>query len=759
MPHFDWHSDEDGEWPLPAAQRITVVSPLRPFFWLIPILLLALVGGGWFVNDRLNRQINQAENAIKEDVRVVHHLLDTAAADQDMDLFMAQHAAADSLWYDVQQLLLEQNLYLNRVPLGFYARGPVNDSGAVVDLSVDATQAWVQDLVPYWAEEVDGSLAEVQLVRMALYQQEQGRWQRAALPRDLLYWGAWQTVDGAHLTLIFPAKDTAVASRLAGDLDEFITRLCRETAVSCPADLRFRLRFSYETTAMLALAQNYRLLNLSIMRNDPPHTYRVNLPTPSLVGLPVDEAGYQALLRGYARWVTAMLAARLDSQQGATDQFIIAQLQKLGLTLPPPPEFTLSTQSQEPPPIPLPAQEILVACKLDDDTTFWRYQPAQDNWIDARAAAGNPPRLNNLSLVWPMPGDGGVLLAQQRQGLGQQSMRFFLWDDGQETILFETDQKLEFAPWLTPRMSADGRYLIFYQLQSLEDLDPLTPHFYLLDLHACAGGHCGLEQVDGIPYWPPQPDSAQSIIMDVSARPETLYLGDASGLVIRHQASGWHPFWLDSHYFGYTRPARAAEAFRPGDALEVVLGQVDGQPQDVEVLLDQADFIEALQASGARLPAAQLQLYMNDMLAAPDGATLFISLLAWSAAPDVPASPQQYIFAYDVVAADLQWLFTTEETANYPLTLAQNGRFLVISTAGSRQWFLTFYNTESGERIQTAVTPSIDHPFPVWDWSADERWLVIADDRLLHLIAPEYGYQRTVLHNLTGCRSVSWTNP
>lgn len=759
MPHFDWRTEEDGEWPISAEQDKKTASRFRRLVWLIPIILLALVGGGWFVNDRLNRQIDRAEKAIEEEVLVVHHLLGAAAAAQDVDLFMAQHAPADSLWYDVQQLLLEQNLFLNRTPLGLYVHPQPETGEEVVDLSFDATQAWVQDLVPYWTEEVDRTLAKVQLMRTALYQRQEGRWWHAPLPRDLAYWGAWQTIEGDYLTLIFPEKEAAVADRLAADLDGYVARLCGETAVSCPPDLRFRLRFSYETTAMAALAQNYRLLNLSIMRNDPPHTYRVNLPTPSLVGLPVDDAGYQALLRGYGRWVTSMLAARLDPQQGATDQFVIAQLQKLGLAPPPPPEFTLNFPPKEPPPIPLPTQEILVTCQLDDETTLWRYQPTQDNWIDTRAAAGNPPPLFNLFLVSPMPGGKGVLLAQQRQVANRQSTRFSLWHNDQEIILFETEDKLEFADWLTPRISANGRYLLFYRLQSLNDLDPLTPHFYLLDRLACATGNCALQPVDGIPYWPPQPEPTRSIIADVNTWPENLYLGDGAGLVLRHQAIGWQPFWLDAQRFGYARAPQGAEYYRPGNPLELVLTQIDHEQEDVQVLLDQDDFLAVLQAVEPHLPATQLQTHMNDILASPDAKTLYISLLTWPAAPNVQGSPQQHILAYDVAEANLQWLFTTAETANFPLTLAQNGRFLVVPTAGSDKWYVQLYNTATGNIFATTMNPSYDHPYPALDWSADEQWLVIADDRLLHLIAPEFDYKRTVLHNFTGCHSASWINP
>ncbi len=176
------------------------------------------------------------------------------------------------------------------------------------------------------------------------------------------------------------------------------------------------------------------------------------------------------------------------------------------------------------------------------------------------------------------------------------------------------------------------------------------------------------------------------------------------------------------------------------------------------MLLNWDDFVTALQAARVPQLSGELQMYLNDVLVSPDSRILYVSLFTWSGASGVPVAPEQHYLAYDFSSTNLEYLFASEDSTNFPLTLAQNGRFLVILTAGGNEWVLYLYDTAEKSRMQYTLSPSYDYPYPVFDWSSDEQWLVLADDRLLHLIAPAYGYQRTIFHNLTGCRSANWIN-
>jgi hypothetical protein len=79
-----------------------------------------------------------------------------------------------------------------------------------------------------------------------------------------------------------------------------VVALCAEAAgLECP-DMNVPVHFDSDPASLVAL-------------DDPAAVYGrddVRLPAPSLVGVPVDEAGYQALYQGYATWVARWLIAR-----------------------------------------------------------------------------------------------------------------------------------------------------------------------------------------------------------------------------------------------------------------------------------------------------------------------------------------------------------------------------------------------------------------------------------------------------------------
>jgi hypothetical protein len=89
-----------------------------------------------------------------------------------------------------------------------------------------------------------------------------------------------------------------VAERLAADLDALLMRACSEVDhLDCPAGWHVTLRLENDPGLLVELNDRW-------LRPAPDGV--LELPTPTLVGLPVDddegaaEVGYQALLRAYA---------------------------------------------------------------------------------------------------------------------------------------------------------------------------------------------------------------------------------------------------------------------------------------------------------------------------------------------------------------------------------------------------------------------------------------------------------------------------
>jgi hypothetical protein len=91
--------------------------------------------------------------------------------------------------------------------------------------------------------------------------------------------------------LEYPARDEVLAQRLALDLDTALAALCANPDFTCPENLHVQVEFSTDPATLTA---DYA----SAVFVDDGRLFR--LPTPTLVGLPQDETGYQVMARGYA---------------------------------------------------------------------------------------------------------------------------------------------------------------------------------------------------------------------------------------------------------------------------------------------------------------------------------------------------------------------------------------------------------------------------------------------------------------------------
>lgn len=152
-----------------------------------------------------------------------------------------------------------------------------------------------------YAIDVGNGVTETVILRQtAVYRRGAQRWLLS--PPDADFWGDTITDRGSILTLAYPERDKPIAEKLAFDLDAKLNEMCRTLPdLNCPDDLRLHLRLNNDLTSLGWMAEPLSTLSAG---------FPMDLPTPTLVGLPVDEAGYQALYRGYA----AKLATAVISQ-------------------------------------------------------------------------------------------------------------------------------------------------------------------------------------------------------------------------------------------------------------------------------------------------------------------------------------------------------------------------------------------------------------------------------------------------------------
>lgn len=294
---FDWQTDEEKQDWTPqddasAGGTETAVSRRRR--WLLPLLALlgmALVGG--VIGVRTRQQVAAATARVETDVLAAHNLLRQAAQDQDEDLFSTVLSGRDRAWTQTQKALVADELLWDRPAFHLQAdletaAAPLSAEAVTITLSPDLSAAELIASQPYTVRMLDGEEETVVLAQTAVYRRGGRSWLYAPPERD--FWGEWQTERGERLTLHFTARDAGIAQRLAQDWDAMLAQVCTELDVTCADDWRMTVRLAFDPQALQA-AHDFEALVAS--------GTQLELPTPTLVGLPLDDAGYDALRRGY----------------------------------------------------------------------------------------------------------------------------------------------------------------------------------------------------------------------------------------------------------------------------------------------------------------------------------------------------------------------------------------------------------------------------------------------------------------------------
>ena len=292
MSNFEWYTDEDGDWdelapPLPPPQAVRK----RWFVWLMALTVVTLAASA--IYQRLNQRVAEVEAIVADEVLSSHQLRQKAVATQDRELFDSILSGSNISWMQAQQTLFEHHLTLDRWPLGL----ELPTAGArllTINPVPDLKAAEVLVAQEYVIRQPDGILTSVVLHRTDVYRRGQQRWLYAPPPQE--FWGEWQIANGHYLTLIYPQRDQTIAQQLLADFDSTISVYCDQPQAQCPADLRLLVRLDTNPQSLLDLS------NLTTLWQS---SSSLKLPTPSLIGIPIDEAGYQALLRGYSSQVVA----------------------------------------------------------------------------------------------------------------------------------------------------------------------------------------------------------------------------------------------------------------------------------------------------------------------------------------------------------------------------------------------------------------------------------------------------------------------
>ena len=294
--NFDWQTEQEQEdvWETEHEAKITDRSPRRRRWLALLAVAALLLVTGLLVRREAKQRVEDATALVEEEVISSHTLGLQAARSGDDELFVTLLSGREPAWTEAQKALLEAGLLYDQAarPFGLEAAGEpqVGD----VSFSPDLRAAELQMTQRYAADTGVGEDSVI-LQRTLVYREGQQRWLLA--PPEAEFWGSWDSVTQGALTVDYPVRDQEVALRLATDLTRMLDEMCETLEeLACTAGWWMRLRLEKDPESLLALGEAEAAV---------PTGPDVRLPSPSLVGLPVDDVAYDALFRGYARHLAA----------------------------------------------------------------------------------------------------------------------------------------------------------------------------------------------------------------------------------------------------------------------------------------------------------------------------------------------------------------------------------------------------------------------------------------------------------------------
>ncbi len=723
MAKFDWETEEqESAWTEPAAKS-------RPERSRIQWILLAMAGfsllAGYFLYRQALRRIQAAETTALAEVRSSQSLLQSAYTETDRELLDNLLSGRDRRWVASQKNLLQSDLLYDRPSLGLYLT--VDPIGAerpqTITLSTDLTTATVSTLWPYEFEPLG---QEFMLLQTQIFRRGEERWLLTPLLGDA--WTQQGQVQGPYVDFNYPVGDEALVLRLADDLNQAIDILCSD-AIQLACDGNHTPRFTLELTT-----DPESLLDLERRIFRPgPNRFR-QFPTPTLIGLPVDEAGYLALRSIYARflltpWLRDQTRHRPSVWPGHDYQvgwLIDEWLRQAGIL--PPLDLTVL---QVPTPD-LPDGTLLLACAAGKTNRLVAYSP-RSGTFETLGIGGRILDIKSHS--------DGRLLAVRQDDLGL----ILTWRDfSQPLAAFPILEPVTDFTW----EEASGRaYLNTIRLGTEpQDLD-LVNTFEI----ACSDNRCQASEFRGPPAdsitWSPEGTRAiinqnnrLTIFRPDGIQEEMRIIRDG---VAMESIGGRSPFWVSETQWrmvtGIAESGTRQEnrlvtmTFLPASPPQWVISNSEGP----------ALLIDAV--SPEERPENLLILYATPDPAAPETSSIILALELQRA--------RYWLFSLNHRRMTAELIGESPGLAKFFISTSGRLIGLIEATAGSLD-FLHLHNRPTGE---TRLL-SLENQFQaILDLSPDEDWLLILDQGSLRFLEPATGREiRLPQAIFGGCYDASW---
>ena len=271
---------------------------------LIALLLVAVVI--WGVRYVLLERLDAFAATVEADVLSMHDIVDQAERDLDGALFGSMISPDYPNWGRTQKEMLLSGARWDRPYFNLTLDRGADDqppTGTVEDIvfTSDWRMATVTLAYPY--VRADGS--PVTLHQIVTYRDEVTGW--ALVPAYPSFWGEEKTFTGRYLTVEYPERDAPTVERLAREWDEMLAQVCQELdGLRCRRTWKLNVELSTQSGPLARMADQtsrgplWKGLSHASPSGRGSGRSDLELPTPSLIGTPVDEAGYQAVRAGYA---------------------------------------------------------------------------------------------------------------------------------------------------------------------------------------------------------------------------------------------------------------------------------------------------------------------------------------------------------------------------------------------------------------------------------------------------------------------------
>ncbi len=720
MPDFDWHIEEEVN-RFDAQPAAGMVKPRRRR-WLTVLLVLTIVAsaGVLIVQALTQRAENERLETIKEDVLAAHSLMRRAAAQGDAEIFGMLLSGDDLSWRKAQHDLLSRELVESRAPLGLIAQP--GEPAIHITLTHGLTEAEVLSEQTYAVSIGRETTQTIRLRHVAFYRLDGQRWFLS--PPGDEFWGKWITTTGQLLTLTYPERDQDIAARLARDLDLTLNDMCAELGEwVCPSDAQLRIRLNAQPSSLIQMLDSEMVHAIASG-----HTFSITLPSPTLFGTPTDESGYQELYRRYAVRTVAILARsritlRLNRDPDLAklyDSAIDRLLVQKGLR--PWPAIEVKDSSGAPPPVP-PGQDIAVYCVESPRTggSLYRYAPSTVTWTIELSG-------RSFTSMLSLPSREGLVFQERPMLTPKAPARLILWQDGRERLLLQPPSDALSVFFAGEADPFERRLVVgfFFGIGRPQN-------YALLDLGECIPSGCAWIPLPSVPIW--SPDGSHTLVG--ARRRAELLLGDENAEPLLEVGSGFNPFWLNNATFGYF-------AYRTSErGADIVTATIDNPKPQIAV---QADDLQQTLPERVRQGSIRSSYY-------PPAAGQMLIVMS-----RLEAAARHYPVLVSLPTGKITALSLDESVPGY--ILSPDGRWLVgHASASESSGALHLYDIEEQQtKTITFWLGDTARWNPTYEWSNDSQWLLVMNDGVLTLIAPESSYWQTIVPEAPGCIFAAWVN-